>query len=69
MMDTLKELPIFCDNCPTLAFAILDGAPLCEACLMKAVKNNTNLHIEPLQFKAPQMHHGCNTFCLECASH
>ena len=64
-MDTLKELPIFCDNCPTLAFAILDGAPLCETCLMKAVEHDADLRIEPLQFKAPNMYQGCHTSCLE----
>ena len=52
-MDKLKELPIFCDNCPTLAFAILDGAPLCEACLMAAVKHGEMSKIEPLAFKEP----------------
>lgn len=60
-MDTLKKLPIFCDKCPTLAFAILDGAPLCEACLLKQIKKTDDkavfLKIEPLEFAPPQTMH------------
>jgi hypothetical protein len=53
-MKILKELPIFCDRCPTLAFAILDEAPLCEACLVEQIQVNggfaSTMKIEPLQF-------------------
>ncbi len=64
-METLKELPIFCDNCPTLAFARVDDAPLCEACLMAAIKQNASLKIEPLQFKDPQIYKCFGTNCQE----
>jgi hypothetical protein len=67
-MDTVKELPIFCENCPTLAFANFDDAPLCEACLLEAVKHHNDLKIEPLQFKAPKMYQHCNTDCIEIST-
>ena len=60
-MERLKELPIFCDRCPTLAFAVLDGAPLCEACLLEQVKiagpAASRLKIEPLVFAPPKHTH------------
>ena len=59
-MKTLKELPIFCDRCPTLAFAILDGAPLCEACLLEQVTlagPKAPPNIEPLEFAPPKHTH------------
>ena len=59
-MKTLKELPIFCDCCPTLAFAILDGAPLCEACLLEKVTlvdSAASPNIEPLEFAPPKHTH------------
>ncbi len=66
-MNTLKELPIFCEKCPTLAFAILDDAPLCEACLMQQIDEmgglGSMMKIEPLQFlpakAAPSMRREC----------
>ena len=60
-MDTLKELPIFCDRCPTLAFAVLDGSPLCESCLMEQVGQRgaslAAMNIEPLTFAPPKHAH------------
>jgi hypothetical protein len=57
-MNTLKELPIFCDRCPTLAFAIIDDAPLCEACLVQHIDSQggliSTMKIEPLQFVPPK---------------
>ena len=57
-MEPLKKLPIFCDCCPTLAFAVLDGAPLCESCLLKRVSAHgaydSKLNIEPLAFAPPR---------------
>ena len=29
--------PVFCDNCPTLALATLDGQHLCSGCLLAAI--------------------------------
>jgi hypothetical protein len=66
-MKTLKELPIFCGRCPTLAFAILDDAPLCEACLVQQIDANggllSTMKIEPLQFIPPKTSHA---FTIEC---
>ena len=45
MDDTINELPIFCDNCATLALAELDDAPLCENCLMDAVNHSADQKI------------------------
>ena len=57
-MNKIHELPIFCDNCATLALAVLDGSPLCEHCLMEAVHRSKDreisLKIAPLQFKEPK---------------
>lgn len=57
-MNKIHELPIFCDNCATLALAVLDGAPLCEHCLMEAVHladdREIARRIAPLQFKEPR---------------
>jgi hypothetical protein len=54
-MDTINEPPIFCDNCPTLALAELDAAPLCDACLLEAVRSSDDDRIAdkiaPLQFR------------------
>ena len=57
-MTSLKQLPIFCDRCPTLAFAVLDNQILCEKCLFEqlAAAENSPLeipNIEPLQFAEP----------------
>jgi hypothetical protein len=53
-MTKYHDLPIFCDNCPALAMAELDTAPLCEKCLLRAVNRSTDLEIaeriEPLKF-------------------
>lgn len=67
-MTTMKELPIFCDNCPTLAFAVLNDAPLCEACLMEAIQNSTELRIEPLTFKEPKIYTPHRRQCLNYAA-
>jgi hypothetical protein len=32
---------VFCDDCSSLALAELDGAPLCEACILAAVAGAT----------------------------
>ena len=59
MDDAINELPIFCDNCATLALAELDDAPLCESCLMDAVNQSADRQIAnriaPLQFREPRM--------------
>lgn len=56
-MNNYNTLPIFCDNCATLAFAELDAAPLCEKCLFSALKRSQNSpslnRIEPLRFAEP----------------
>ena len=54
-MESLKELPIFCERCPTLAFAMLDGETLCERCLFEQLAARTAAltatpNVEPLQF-------------------
>lgn len=67
-MDTVKELPIFCDNCPTLAFASLNDALLCETCLLEALKRDEVLNIKPLKFRKPAMFVTGTTHCLESAS-
>jgi hypothetical protein len=60
-MKALMELPIFCEQCATLALAILDEAALCEACLMKQVDSHNRvlsaMKIEPLQFVLPKHIH------------
>ncbi|MCP4604535.1 MAG: hypothetical protein GY847_29105 [Proteobacteria bacterium] len=54
-MDTINQIPIFCDNCSSLALAELDGAPLCEHCLLEAVQQSKDLQlirkITPLCFQ------------------
>lgn len=46
--------PIFCDRCPDLALAMVDGVPLCIACLMASIENimspkgEIEVTIEPL---------------------
>jgi len=53
-----NELPIFCDNCPRLALAELDAAPLCDKCLMQAIDITDETHlasrIAPLKFNEPR---------------
>lgn len=61
-MAVPKNLPIFCDKCPTLAFAVLNGAPLCEKCLFEQVSSAAgtipdSLDIEPLEFVNPPSFH------------
>ncbi|MCP4677309.1 MAG: hypothetical protein GY854_17705 [Deltaproteobacteria bacterium] len=55
-MTIIKHTPIFCDNCSSLALAELDTAPLCERCLLAAVRESRDLHlikrIAPLPFSA-----------------
>ncbi len=51
-MEQLKERPILCIHCDSLAFAVLDGVALCETCLFGQVtalsSDPKTLHIEPL---------------------
>ena len=52
-MKEASHPPIFCDQCATLALAMLDGAPLCAKCLMAEVEcKDAPLvnRIEPLRF-------------------
>ncbi len=52
------NLPIFCDNCATLALAELDSAPLCGACLMRALSQSSHSltsKIKPLEFNEPKI--------------
>jgi uncharacterized Zn finger protein (UPF0148 family) len=53
-MVRIRQAPIFCDNCSTLAFANIDGAVLCAQCLEKELKlhvgNKGRANIEPLEF-------------------
>ena len=55
-MNEHQDVPIFCDNCPELALALLDGAPLCDRCLKRVVLNDSSLgsmeKIEPLRFSS-----------------
>ena len=56
-MNELYQMPIFCDNCSSLALASLDGAPLCAACLEAAIDQLddsavSRARIEPLAFEA-----------------
>ncbi len=57
-MNKIYEVPIFCDNCATLALAELDDAPLCERCLMEAIQGSDDreiaLKVTPLRFKEPR---------------
>lgn len=32
------EPPVFCEQCPNLALALLDGSPLCRKCTLAAVE-------------------------------
>lgn len=34
----MKYPPVFCDHCPRLALAFYEEAPLCVACLHRAIK-------------------------------
>ena len=50
-MGPTHHPPIFCDHCASLAFALLDDAPLCAKCLQKVLsKGDSHLmkRIEPL---------------------
>ncbi|MDJ0765151.1 MAG: hypothetical protein QNJ97_19380 [Myxococcota bacterium] len=44
-MNFSDQSPVFCDNCPTLALAELDDAPLCESCLLNALKGSEDPNI------------------------
>ena len=50
--------PVFCDSCPDLALALLNGTPLCFACLMKAIEKvvspagENEVDIEPLPIRS-----------------
>ncbi len=54
-MNAINQPPIFCDNCSTLALAELEGAPLCEHCLLDALRDSRDLSfidgITPLRFQ------------------
>jgi len=49
--------PVFCDQCPLLALALLDGAPVCTECLAAALASEgidaLAGRVEPLRFKKP----------------
>jgi hypothetical protein len=50
------EPPIFCDECPKLAMAVLDHSRLCADCLMAAVRGRdeawVRAHVAPLEVHA-----------------
>lgn len=48
-MVEINRPPIFCDQCPKLALAKLDGAPLCSTCLIRKIDGAPQLieKIEP----------------------
>ncbi|MDD5306425.1 MAG: hypothetical protein PHU25_03810 [Deltaproteobacteria bacterium] len=50
------EPPIFCDECPKLAMAVLDHARLCADCLLAAVRGRdeswVKAHLAPLELHA-----------------
>jgi len=50
--------PVFCDNCPTLAFVSLDDSPLCHECLARHVADKDSDwiidHVSPLDVKPIQ---------------
>ncbi|MCK9522533.1 MAG: hypothetical protein M0R76_05725 [Proteobacteria bacterium] len=52
-MKTNASVPIFCDECNALAVAILEGAPLCMACLKEALRQSQepSPEIQPLHVK------------------
>jgi hypothetical protein len=47
--------PVYCEKCSDFALAVLDGAPLCESCLVEQVhlkdESRSFSRIEPLYFK------------------
>ena len=49
--------PVFCDQCPLLALALLDGDPICGECLLAAVARGgaaaLDGRIEPLPLQKP----------------
>jgi hypothetical protein len=54
MVPTIQP-PIFCDECASLALAILDSAPLCAKCLEKTLEKGAPSlrdRIEPLTFES-----------------
>lgn len=51
------EPPIFCNHCPLLALALLDGEPVCAECLAAEVAHEgveaLCVRVEPLRLKKP----------------
>ena len=56
-MNTIYHPPIFCNNCPLLAVAELDGEPLCMNCLQEELANSNERSplnkIGPLPLEVP----------------
>lgn len=51
-MSRRSQPPIFCDDCASLALAMLDDAPLCAKCLRESLGKAVNpcdTRIEPLE--------------------
>ena len=66
------HMPIFCDNCSTLALAELDSSPLCEKCLFELLEKNGNDpkllgELRPLVFRAAPEFGGIQTAEFEAA--
>ena len=54
--ERLRQPPVFCEQCPNLAMAVVEDSPLCQKCMAEVMRHRSALWVRdntrPLEIAA-----------------